>query len=75
MKPIAYINSLRVNHAPSSITACRLFDSLYHQFNHQTCPENNIIVSHGTAIKCFLALWFLWNVEYLSRWDNCLIAM
>lgn len=53
-------------------------DSLYRRFKRPGCPSNIIIVSHGTAIKCFLARWYHWDV---SRFDvrlplpNCHIAV
>ena len=44
-------------------------DSLYRRFDRPSCPDNILIVSHGTAIKCFLARWYHWGVE---RFDvNC----
>lgn len=49
-------------------------DSLYRRFDCSSCPENIIIVSHGTAIKCFLARWYPWNIEHfeaIGQLPNC----
>ena len=53
-------------------------DTLYRRFNSPTCPENIIIVSHGTAIKCFLARWYHWDIEYyksLGHLPNCHVVV
>ena len=52
--------------------------SLFRRFDQEACPENIVIVSHGTAIKCFLSRWFHWNVEYfdsLGLLPNCHISV
>lgn len=52
--------------------------SLFRRFDQETCPENIVIVSHGTAIKCFLSRWFHWGVEYfdsLGLLPNCHISV
>ena len=53
-------------------------DSLYRRFDRPSCPENIIIVSHGTAIKCFLARWYHWSIERfeaIGQLPNCHVAM
>jgi broad specificity phosphatase PhoE len=53
-------------------------DTLYRRFENPNCPGNIIIVSHGAAIKCFLARWYRWSVEYfdsLKRLPNCHISL
>ena len=53
-------------------------DTLYRRFNSPSCPENIIIVSHGNAIKCFLARWYHWTVDYfdsLGHLPNCHITV
>lgn len=53
-------------------------DSLYRRFERETCPENIIIVSHGTAIKCFLARWYHWDVgrfDVMEQLPNCHISL
>ena len=53
-------------------------DTLYRRFDRPNCPENIIIVSHGTAIKCFLARWYHWDVDYfesLGQLSNCHIVL
>ncbi len=53
-------------------------DSLYRRFDRPSCPENIIIVSHGTAIKCFLARWYHWSnerFESIGQLPNCHVAV
>ena len=53
-------------------------DSLYRRFDHPSCPENIIIVSHGTAIKCFLARWYHWDVkrfDAMGQLPNCHVSV
>ena len=53
-------------------------DSLYRRFDRPSCSENIIIVSHGTAIKCFLARWYHWDVRRFDAMDqlpNCHISL
>ena len=53
-------------------------DSLYRRFERPNCPENIVIVSHGTAIICFLARWYHWNVgifDTLRRLPNCHVSV
>ncbi len=53
-------------------------DTLYRRFDRPNCPENIIIVSHGTAIKCFLARWYHWPIvrfEMLSPLPNCHVSL
>lgn len=53
-------------------------DSLYRRFDRTDCPANILIVSHGTAIKCFLARWYHWSVEYfesLTQLSNCHVSI
>lgn len=53
-------------------------DSLYRRFSRPSCPENLIIVSHGTAIKCFLARWYHWDIgcfDSLGHLPNCHVAV
>ena len=53
-------------------------DSLHRRFNRPTCPENIIIVSHSTAIKCFLARWYHWDIDYfesLGQLSNCHVVV
>lgn len=53
-------------------------DSLYRRFERESCPENIVIVSHGTAIKCFLTRWYHWSVEKfetLPQLPNCHVSV
>ena len=53
-------------------------DTLYRRFDRSNCPENIIIVSHGTAIKCFLARWYHWSVERfesIGQLPNCHVSV
>ena len=53
-------------------------DSLFRRFDRADCPENIIIVSHGTAIKCFLARWYHWDVRWfdvMGQLPNCHISL
>ena len=53
-------------------------DSLYCRFDRPSCPENIIIVSHGTAIKCFLARWYHWSIERfesIGQLPNCHVSV
>ena len=53
-------------------------DSLFRRFDRDDCPENIIIVSHGTAIKCFLARWYHWDVRWFDEMPvlpNCHISV
>lgn len=52
--------------------------SLFRRFDREPCPDNIVIVSHGTAIKCFLARWYHWSVEKfdaLGLLPNCHISV
>ena len=56
---------------------CSFLASLFSQFERPDSPENIIIVSHGTAIKCFLMRWHHWTVdkfESLPNMGNCEIS-
>lgn len=49
-------------------------DTLHRRFEKSNCPENIFIVSHGNAIKCFLARWYHWNIDYfesIGQLPNC----
>ena len=53
-------------------------NSLYRRFERETCPENIIIVSHGTAIKCFLARWYHWSIakfDTIPQLPNCHVSV
>lgn len=53
-------------------------DSLHRRFDRPSCPENVIIVSHGTAIKCFLARWYHWSIahfESIGQLPNCHVSV
>ena len=57
---------------------CSFLESLFRQFEREDSPDNIIIVSHGTAINCFLMRWFHWTVEKfegLPKMGNCEIAV
>lgn len=57
---------------------CVFFESLFRQFDRPDSPENIVIVSHGTAIKCFLMRWHHWTVEKfetLTAMGNCEMAV
>lgn len=52
--------------------------SLFRRFERDSCPQNIIIVSHGTAIKCFLSRWYHWSVEKfdgLGLLPNCHVSL
>ena len=56
---------------------CSFLESLFRQFERPDSPENIIIVSHGTAVKCFLMRWHHWTVdkfESLPNMGNCEIT-
>ena len=53
-------------------------NSLYRLFDKDNCPDNLLIVSHSVAIRCFLARWYHWTVEYFDSrpaLPNCHIAL
>lgn len=53
-------------------------DTLYRRFDRPNCPANIIIVSHGTAIKCFLARWYHWSIERfesIGQLPNCHVSV
>ena len=53
-------------------------DSLFRRFDRPSCPENIIIVSHGTAIKCFLARWYHWSIKHfesIGQLPNCHVSV
>lgn len=53
-------------------------DSLFRRFDRDDCPENIILVSHGTAIKCFLARWYHWDIgrfDTMPILPNCHITV
>ena len=57
---------------------CSFLESLFRQFEREDSPDNIIIVSHGTAINCFLMRWFHWTVEKfeaLPKMGNCEIVV
>ena len=57
---------------------CSFLESLFRQFERPDSPENIVIVSHGTAIKCFLMRWFHWTVEKfetLEQLPNCHVSI
>ena len=57
---------------------CSFLESLFRQFEREDSPDNIIIVSHGTAINCFLMRWFHWTVEKfetLPKMGNCEIIV
>ncbi len=39
------------------------FNTLHRDFQKEDFPENCIIITHGTSIRCFLMRWFHWTVE------------
>ena len=52
--------------------------SLFRMFNKNLCPENLVIVSHGTAIKCFLTRWYHWPIDKFDKMGllpNCHISV
>lgn len=49
---------------------CSFLESLFRQFERPDSPENIIIVSHGTAIRCFLMRWHHWTVEQFETLPN-----
>jgi len=49
---------------------CSFFESLFRQFERDDSPENIVIVSHGTAIRCFLMRWHHWTVEKFETLPN-----
>lgn len=55
------------------------FETLHRCFQRDDCPENVIIVSHATAIKCFLFRWYHWDVRFFelmpSYPPNCHIVV
>lgn len=53
-------------------------NSLYRLFAKPECPENLLIVTHSVAMRCFLARWYRWSVEYfdsLPLFPNCHIVV
>ena len=55
------------------------FETLHRCFQRDDCPENIIIISHATAIKCFLFRWYHWDVQLFeimaSYPPNCHIVV
>lgn len=53
-------------------------NSLHRLFDKDDCPENLLIVSHSVAIRCFLARWYHWTVDYFDSrpaLSNCHVAL
>lgn len=53
-------------------------DSLFRQFEREDFPRNVIVVTHGTAIKCFLTRWYHWNVrrfDDFGQLPNCHVTL
>ena len=38
-------------------------ESLFRSFKNRNSPENILIFTHGTAMKCFLMRWYYWTSE------------
>lgn len=41
-------------------------NSLYRLFVRVDCPENLIIVTHSVTMRCFLACWYHWTVDFFD---------
>lgn len=53
-------------------------NTLFRRFEREDCPDNIILVSHGLAIKCFLARWYHWDVgrfDVMEQLPNCHISL
>ena len=53
-------------------------NTLFRRFDRTDCPENLILVSHGLAIKCFLARWYHWPVtvfDETATLPNCHVSV
>lgn len=53
-------------------------NTLFRRFDRSDCPENLILVSHGLAIKCFLARWYHWPVtvfDETATLPNCHVSV
>ncbi len=46
------------------------FNTLHRDFQKEDFPENCVLITHGTAIKCFLMKWFHWTVEEFESVKN-----
>lgn len=53
-------------------------NSLYRLFDKDDCPDNILLISHSVAIRCFLARWYHWTIEYFDSrpaLPNCHVAL
>ena len=53
-------------------------NTLFRRFERADCPDNVILVSHGLAIKCFLARWYHWPITIFDETKtlpNCHISV
>lgn len=46
------------------------FNTLHRDFDKPDFPENCILVTHGTSIRCILMRWFHWTVEEFEATAN-----
>ena len=46
------------------------FNTLHRDFEKTDFPENCVIITHGTAIRCILMRWFHWTVEQFESTAN-----
>jgi len=46
------------------------FNTLHRDFEKPDFPENCILVTHGTSIRCILMRWFHWTVEEFESTAN-----
>ena len=45
-------------------------ETLYRDFEKESCPENVLIVTHGLTLRLFLMRWLHWSVEEFEALKN-----
>lgn len=46
------------------------FNTLHRDFDKIDFPENCVLITHGTSIRCILMRWFHWTVEEFEATEN-----
>ena len=49
---------------------CSFLNDLFRDFNSPNCPDNVVIITHGTALRVFLMRWFRWTTERFESIKN-----
>jgi len=45
-------------------------ETLYRDFEKESCPDNVLIVTHGLTLRLFLMRWFHWSIEEFEELKN-----